>query len=81
MKKFFTTLFGDESGQDLVEWALMVGFVAVAAFAIMPGFAVELATWTGYGPLATSTARMAASVLAVLLLGVLIFRRKKQDNE
>ena len=81
MKKFFTTLFGIKSGQDLVEWALMVGFVAVAAFAIMPGFAVELAAWTGYGPLAYPTVRITGTVLAVLFLGVLIFRRKKQVDE
>lgn len=29
----------DSSGQDLIEYALMAGFVAVAAGAIMPGVA------------------------------------------
>ncbi|HZU26809.1 MAG TPA: Flp family type IVb pilin [Bryobacteraceae bacterium] len=30
-------LWGDRKGQDLIEYALMAGFVAVAAGAIMPG--------------------------------------------
>ena len=32
----------DARGQDLVEYALMAGFVAVAAGAIMPGVASEI---------------------------------------
>ena len=32
----------DESGQDLIEYALMAGFVAVAAGAIMPGVGTQL---------------------------------------
>jgi len=31
--------FKDTKGQDLIEYALMAGFVAVAAGAIMPGVA------------------------------------------
>ena len=31
------TLVKDTKGQDLIEYALMAGFVAVAAGAIMPG--------------------------------------------
>jgi pilus assembly protein Flp/PilA len=30
-------IWRDEHGQDLIEYALMAGFVAVAAGAIMPG--------------------------------------------
>lgn len=30
-------IWQDEQGQDLIEYALMAGFVAVAAGAIMPG--------------------------------------------
>jgi Flp pilus assembly pilin Flp len=30
-------IWQDEHGQDLIEYALMAGFVAVAAGAIMPG--------------------------------------------
>jgi pilus assembly protein Flp/PilA len=34
----------DQSGQDLIEYALMAGFVAVAAGAIMPGVADSIST-------------------------------------
>ena len=32
----------DSTGQDLIEYALMAGFVAVAAGAIMPGVATSI---------------------------------------
>ena len=35
-------LMKDTRGQDLIEYALMAGFVAVAAGAIMPGVAGEI---------------------------------------
>ena len=34
----------DTRGQDLIEYALMAGFVAVAAGAIMPGIATSIST-------------------------------------
>jgi pilus assembly protein Flp/PilA len=34
----------DKSGQDLIEYALMAGFVAVAAGAIMPNIASSIST-------------------------------------
>jgi Flp pilus assembly pilin Flp len=34
----------NKSGQDLIEYALMAGFVAVAAGAIMPNIAVSIST-------------------------------------
>jgi pilus assembly protein Flp/PilA len=34
---FLTRIRRDRRGQDLIEYALMAGFVAVAAGAIMPG--------------------------------------------
>ena len=34
----------DTSGQDLIEYALMAGFVAVAAGAIMPTVATDIST-------------------------------------
>lgn len=34
----------DTRGQDLIEYALMVGFVAVAAGAIMPGVSSSIST-------------------------------------
>jgi pilus assembly protein Flp/PilA len=33
---FFSNLKNDNQGQDLIEYALMAGFVAVAAGAILP---------------------------------------------
>jgi len=35
-------LLADVKGQDLIEYALMAGFVAVAAGAIMPGVAENI---------------------------------------
>ena len=35
-------LLHDESGQDLIEYALMAGFVAVAAGSIMPGVSTNI---------------------------------------
>ncbi len=37
-------LMKDTRGQDLIEYALMAGFVAVAAGAIMPGVATSIST-------------------------------------
>jgi len=37
-------LWKDTKGQDLIEYALMAGFVAVAAGAIMPGVAASIST-------------------------------------
>jgi pilus assembly protein Flp/PilA len=37
-------LWTDEQGQDLIEYALMAGFVAVAAGSIMPGVANSIST-------------------------------------
>ena len=34
----------DRTGQDLIEYALMAGFVAVAAGAIMPSVSVNIST-------------------------------------
>ncbi len=34
----------DTKGQDLIEYALMAGFVAVAAGAIMPGVSASIST-------------------------------------
>jgi Flp pilus assembly pilin Flp len=37
-------IWKDAAGQDLIEYALMAGFVAVAAGAIMPGVAASIST-------------------------------------
>jgi len=39
---FKLKIWKDQSGQDLIEYALMAGFVAVAAGAVMPGVATSL---------------------------------------
>jgi len=40
-------IFADTRGQDLIEYALMAGFVAVAAGAIVPGVAASIKTIFG----------------------------------
>jgi pilus assembly protein Flp/PilA len=42
MKTFFKNLWEDTQGQDLVEYALMVGLVAVAAVAVVPTMATQI---------------------------------------
>lgn len=37
-------LWRDQHGQDLIEYALMAGFVAIAAGAVMPGVATQIST-------------------------------------
>jgi pilus assembly protein Flp/PilA len=37
-------LVDDTSGQDLVEYALLAGFVAVAAGALLPGISTSIST-------------------------------------
>ncbi|MGD0616567.1 MAG: Flp family type IVb pilin [Bryobacteraceae bacterium] len=46
MKKLINQLkiWKDTRGQDLIEYALMAGFVAVAAGAIMPNVATSIST-------------------------------------
>jgi Flp pilus assembly pilin Flp len=41
---FLMRVWRDRRGQDLVEYALMAGFVAVAAGAIMPGVSTSIST-------------------------------------
>ena len=44
-RKFVNSpIWRDRRGQDLIEYALMAGFVAVAAGAIMPGVAASINT-------------------------------------
>ena len=42
--KVISNLIRNIKGQDLIEYALMAGFVAVAAGAIMPGVAISITT-------------------------------------
>jgi pilus assembly protein Flp/PilA len=41
---YLTKTWKNKRGQDLIEYALMAGFVAVAAGAIMPGVASSIST-------------------------------------
>ena len=41
---FKVGILRDTRGQDLIEYALMAGFVAVAAGAVMPGVADSIST-------------------------------------
>jgi pilus assembly protein Flp/PilA len=36
------TIWNDDRGQDLIEYALMAGFVAVAAGAVVPGISTQV---------------------------------------
>jgi pilus assembly protein Flp/PilA len=42
--KFFERLRRDCAGQDLIEYALMAGFVAVSAGALLPGISTSIST-------------------------------------
>ena len=42
--KLLKSLLKDNRGQDLIEYALMAGFVAVAAGAVMPAVAGSIST-------------------------------------
>ena len=44
LKIWHDNLLQDKRGQDLIEYALMAGFVAVAAGAIMPNVAKSIST-------------------------------------
>jgi Flp pilus assembly pilin Flp len=37
-------IWSDSRGQDLIEYALMAGFVAVAAGAVMPNISAQIST-------------------------------------
>jgi len=41
---FLLRIWGNRQGQDLIEYALMAGFVAVAAGAIMPAVSSSIST-------------------------------------
>ncbi len=38
------TLMSDDRGQDMVEYALLAGFIAVAAGAVLPGISASIST-------------------------------------
>lgn len=44
MKKLLTNLLNDESGQDLIEYALIAALIALGAIAAMSGLATKIST-------------------------------------
>ena len=44
MKNFFLNLYNEELGQDMVEYALVVGIIALGAVAIMGTVATNIST-------------------------------------
>ena len=47
MKAFFATLWNDEQGQDLIEYTLLMAFVALASAALFLGAGGSIAgIWT-----------------------------------
>ena len=40
----FNSLINDETAQDMVEYALLAGFIAVAAGATLPGISASIST-------------------------------------
>jgi Flp pilus assembly pilin Flp len=44
MKQMLSTFWIDDQAQDLIEYALMAGFVAVAAGAMMPNVSNSIST-------------------------------------
>ena len=42
--RLYFALLNDDRGQDLVEYALLAGFIAVAAGALLPGISVSIST-------------------------------------
>jgi len=44
MKQWIQDFWLEETGQDLIEYALMAGFVAVAAGAVMPTVSTSIST-------------------------------------
>jgi pilus assembly protein Flp/PilA len=49
-KQILSNLLNDESGQDLIEYALVAGFIALAATAGLTTVATDIGTiWTNLG--------------------------------
>ncbi len=44
LQMFLANLIKDRKGQDMVEYALLAGFIAVAAGALLPGISGSIST-------------------------------------
>lgn len=62
MKQFWTRLVGEESGQDLVEYTLLLAFVALASAALFIGAGASIGSiWTTANTQLTNAATAATS--------------------
>lgn len=75
------SVWSETSGQDLIEYALMGGFVAAAAGAIVPEIATILVNILGMsGPHARTYTRIIFMLVAVAMLGAVLLRRKGEQE-
>ena len=82
LKKFAVRFWSAQSGQDVVESALLVGFVVVVSCAIVPGIIPEIKgviNKLAQTSFSTSAVRIVAGIMAVLFLALIIMKRKKGD--
>lgn len=77
MKAFLNRLINDTRGQDLVEYSLMAGFVALAAAAIFPGIVTFMQR---FSPLPPDYIRIAFVVMAMAILVLILLRRRRESE-
>jgi Flp pilus assembly pilin Flp len=62
MRRFLHNLRRDESGQDMVEYVLLLGFIVLAAVAVMTSLRVTIsATWSTINSALSSAVSQASS--------------------
>ena len=80
--KFFGSMIRDTRGQDLVEYALMLGFVAVAVVVTFGSVAETVTPIVGkilsLRDIPTLIVRVGAAILAALFLSLIVLRRKER---
>ena len=87
--EYFKSFWGNKSGQDLIEYGLMAGFVAVACGAIVPDVAARIkviflkactavdgVAYEATTPTDATSWRIACAILAVVFIGLIIVRRR-----
>ena len=81
--KIISSVWSDISGQDLIEYALMAGFVGAAAGAIIPGFAAAMITACQIPTNKDGIvyARFLLILAAIIFLNIIIFRREKMSKK
>lgn len=80
MNKTFERLWVETQGQDLIEYAIMAGFVAVAAVAIMPQVAAAVSMGVLGDTQHASLVRLISAMMAAVFVGIIVFRRKKDAD-